>query len=645
MRRAALIVALAFLTWSPTSDAGNAVNNPPSTGGGSSGVSSLNGQTGVVTATAAQGLSVTSGGGSLAFGQVIQATWPIANVRWYCIDGTNGNDSNVGFSDTSSADCGTKAVKTMPALAAIIPSACNDRKLVIRPASFDYTGQGGLDTVLGSTYGCAPTFPLVLPTVTNSTSGAVAFANTVADKIQAGFVTVPGMNAAGYNPVSPFSQSTIKSLTVAAGTPGFPAEPAEPMGWRVRFDAATTTTALRNWTSPIIAIPASDTLGIPNPATGAGGLPALPVGTDIYYIEKAGVTVDQTLLGSLHNNNSNALRPGVMQFVGINFSGLSVFSGGRYLMAGCSAASSGISFFSRIDTPFFYTDETNVSRQVGSGLRAAGFAQGTGNPFALNGLGANQPVVSVGTLTMFESSRFNISDGSYCGAGVALFNCHAETSVNSSTDQAASVIGGRVANSQSPVRIVGAASGPAKSAGLMIISSDIELGRLLITSAGTNPAIALTGKCYIYADSVVTGSTGNTDVGLDLTTAANSTIFLGGTPTVTGTTGDVRLCDGTVVTWASIFATPLTDACGNQFISSNGNGLASSVANGTNAFSTGSVAPAGCSATTPKRWMKVPDTVGGFFLVPSCNVTEPWTFDPFLASPLLDPALTPQWSN
>lgn len=50
MRRASLIVALAFLAWSPTSDAGNAVNNPPSTGGGSSGVSSLNGQTGVVTA-------------------------------------------------------------------------------------------------------------------------------------------------------------------------------------------------------------------------------------------------------------------------------------------------------------------------------------------------------------------------------------------------------------------------------------------------------------------------------------------------------------------------------------------------------------------------------------------------------------------
>ena len=49
------------------------------------------------------------------------ASWALGAVRWYAVDGTHGSDANVGFSDVSSADAGTKAKQTIGGLAAIFP--------------------------------------------------------------------------------------------------------------------------------------------------------------------------------------------------------------------------------------------------------------------------------------------------------------------------------------------------------------------------------------------------------------------------------------------------------------------------------------------------------------------------------------------
>ena len=50
----------------------------------------------------------------------LTASWPIANTRWYCVDGSVSSPG-IGYSDTSEADCGTKAVQTLAQLAAILP--------------------------------------------------------------------------------------------------------------------------------------------------------------------------------------------------------------------------------------------------------------------------------------------------------------------------------------------------------------------------------------------------------------------------------------------------------------------------------------------------------------------------------------------
>jgi len=110
--------------------------------------------------------------------------------------------------------------------------------------------------------------------------------------------------------------------------------------------------------------------------------------------------------------------------------------------------------------------------------------------------------------------------------------------------------------------------GPAR---LRIISSQLTLGILAITNAGASAgAISLEGRCIVAFNGVVSGSAGNTDVGLDLTLARNSVIILTTTPTVTGTAGDIRLAGGQIVTWAQAIATGIQDSAGNRIIGTAG---------------------------------------------------------------------------
>jgi hypothetical protein len=528
-------------------------------------VTSFAGLVGTVTESSDSLLPQTIAGQNIATGQTIAANWAAATVRYYALDGVNGNDANAGFSDVSATAAGAAAKKTIAGMAAIFPQNGRDRKVVLLIAAASYAGQGGLDLILGSCYGYAPLFPLVRATVTSATAGCTAFDNSVADKLMAGFVTATGMNAAGYNPVAAFDVSAIKCLTVAAGAPAFPAEPGLPLGCRIRFDANTTTAALRNVSRPIIGIAAADTLTLPNNATSAGALPAVPVGTDIFYIEMPGVTIDQTNLLVWQNNGTSAVRPPVQQIVGVNFSGFPVFTGGRLILAGCFGS---VQAQNRIDTPFFYTDESNTARTVGLGLRCAGQAGALGNAGGngFNALGANAPIVAVGPFSVAHCSSFNLSDGSYFGAGLQLLNCRADPSINAATTEPLSLLGGRTINGQSPIRVVGSGAGAGITAGTILQSTDLAIGRCSLTGAGAHPALALIGKCAISAGATLAGSTGNTDVGLDLTLASGCTIILDSAPTVTGTNGDVRLANGNVVSWAVAFL-GLVDSAGNRFVS------------------------------------------------------------------------------
>ncbi len=105
-------------------------------------------------------------------------------------------------------------------------------------------------------------------------------------------------------------------------------------------------------------------------------------------------------------------------------------------------------------------------------------------------------------------------------------------------------------------------------------------------------------------------------MGLDLTASQGSRIYIGGTgTTVTGNLGDVRLADGTIITWAQARA-GVIDTAGNQLWSAGTSPLHFTVlVNGVVAVALNN-APAG-SPAAPVRWVKIPDGAGGFYTFPS----------------------------
>jgi len=157
-------------------------------------------------------------------------------------------------------------------------------------------------------------------------------------------------------------------------------------------------------------------------------------------------------------------------------------------------------------------------------------------------------------------------------------------------------------------RILGANT----TAGLLV-ESDATIIGLTITGCSTKPAIKL--RCVnkgIVVSQYLAGSSGNSDVGLDLTNAQNCTVYIQSTPTVTGTLGDIRLADGTIVSWATAM-TGIIDTAGNKLW-----GGGNTHPEHFQPVAVGSVtvtwnnAPAG-SAAAPVRYVKIPDGQGGFY--------------------------------
>lgn len=527
-------------------------------------VTSVNSQVGAVTVAAGDaGLKVKQGGGVITLDQVLADETAAGTVVWYAIDGVNGVDATGASSIVSQAAAALTAWKTFAGFARSFPRIGNGQKPVIAIAAGTYAG--GLDVFLLGTIGYANDFPLIVGTVTNATASSVAFAGDANDRIMAGFVTATGMNVTGYNPVAAFSQSAMKCLAVGGGAPGFPSETAAPvpMGWRIRFDVATTTAALRNFATPIIGIAASDTLTLVQPVTTGGGLPAVPVGTDVFYIEMAGVNVGATRLQTDGRAGLAVSDTGLPQVVGVQFGGSSEV-GSPFRLIGCSGS---FQVRARLDTPFVLFDETGTQRIVGCGLRATGtlfffYTLDTPNPN-----NANACIVAAGNVSWNCSLIFSMSNGSYIAGGVTLDNIKGDVSIDPANAQLLTQFGGRTANNQSAVRIRGTIAGPvAGNAALWVLASDVTFQRVDISGLGAFPCIKVLGLSrFCVSDGLTSLSGGNTDVGMDMTNAQGCTIFIARTPTITGNLGDVRLPDGTIQSWANL-ALGFVDSAGNRYI-------------------------------------------------------------------------------
>lgn len=486
-------------------------------------------------------LNISPTTGNVVVGQRVAANWPIGSVRWYAVDAVNGIDTNVGFSDTSSADAGTKAKKTMAALAAIIPQIGDGRFIVVVVAQGTYAT--GLTFLNAAGYNN----PTVVCTATNATAGAVAFAGDVADLSYAGAVTAPGLNAAGYNPTVAATTTSIPCTKVGGGAPGFTVDGATSAlaGFRIRFDINTATVALRNKIETIQTVPGTDTV------TTCVALPAAPTAADVFYIEAPGMVVPRVrqLLSAFSLNGWSV--------VGADFQTTSQFATGASLYA------------------TFCRFRGNLTMQGGLLVSAGGVSHPTvGGAFA-GGCRFDSALSCIGTGFTMDRSYASTLLLEFCyNTQLDIGSCVGNLSVvgKSTSSNLFAKVGQNITAQGQPVRVLGTNStGAGPIAGIYLQDAQVAFGAIAGGGQGANPGISVQGSCSIQfvGQGAVSGNTG-TNVGIDLTGAQGSTIATPVTPTITGTAGDVRLAGGQIVSWAAIAATGLVDTAGNRFIGSSG---------------------------------------------------------------------------
>lgn len=473
----------------------------------------------------------------------IVATWPIGTVRTFLYDPVNGNDANPGYSDGAGPyNPVTLAKKTAAGVMSVFPRNMSGHTFRLLIASGTYAA-AELDQILGGVTGIAQN-SLVRGTGTNATASATAFADDANDRIFAGAITANGASPGGYNATVGATTTSIPVQLAGGGAATFPPEPGEPLMWRIRFDSATSTLALRNVARALIQV-AGNTLTPDSP------LPVAPSAGDTLYLEMAGVRFPTIQIGgSTIASSAPAASPPPQSVRGLQVVGvysadvMNIGQGtGMYTFAFSGAASTIYIRAQYMRTGSSYTEPTtNASVAVGGGLRGGGSffnveVPGTATLNNLCSTGVFQPVLKgIADIDGVFGGGLRTISGSTSGAQFGNLN---------------------------RVRVLG----PNDFAGIEVnstIGTSINSTgpKLTVTGCGALPAIGLLGYALtVHLDANATGSAGNLDVGLSMNTQG-STVFLNGIPTVTGTLGDVRLGDGTIVSWAAAYA-GIVDTSGN----------------------------------------------------------------------------------
>lgn len=485
-------------------------------------------------------------------------------TRYFAVDYDGGSDANLGYSDVSLADAGTKAVKTLEHLRMIFPKFGYARKAVvaIRSRAGGATYRNIADTAdddidfLQGVYGYEHL--LVRGTDTIASAGSVAFANDLNDKIAAGARLVPGTSAAGYNPAGVITASDFDVLPAT-----LPAEPAV-IGKRIRFDAATPTVALRNATSMIWLNTASHImLGV--------NLPAVPTAADTFYIEEPGVAVGRVLMKS-SNPNSVAVPPS-FAVQGVTVAGVRTVAAATAIVVRGAAGFLSLAF---CETPAAatisvsvsnvgdfrlqpsYTDEatTPATITVGASLRTDGLAVSGATNFSASSFACITFRPQVLNVT-----QFSVGSGSYSFAGILVQGSGLAAA------PATAVGGTSVGSLGSATSRRMRSLSPFSGTEIAVIFSNVLIHGVDLTGAGASALISVNGVGCSVAIHDAVGSAGNTGSGLSLLSARDCSVLMGtlGANTFTGAVGqDIQGAGPVFYIHADYARTDLRDNQGNH---------------------------------------------------------------------------------
>jgi hypothetical protein len=109
---------------------------------------------------------------------------------------------------------------------------------------------------------------------------------------------------------------------------------------------------------------------------------------------------------------------------------------------------------------------------------------------------------------------------------------------------------------------------------LLIDGCALRIGTMVIVNAGAAPAIKYAGINKVIFSGIVSGSAGNTDIGMDLQNAVLSTIEFRASllPTVAGSAGEIRMASQALALYSNTSFEELYDQAGNRIFQGNVNG-------------------------------------------------------------------------
>lgn len=472
------------------------------------------------------------------------AGWPLltsgsTNVRFFCVDYGSGSDKRRGYVDAAAGStlttCSTVAVKTLKKVRELIPPHGNGRSAVVlikpRTSGATYRNAGdtadeGLDLTGISGYAY---FGVRGSDLTNSTTDRTFLGAMVA---------VSGPGTGGLYTLA--GAPTVQTFSIAAGSLG---ATDTSVGYRWRFDTATTTAALRGIGCFVsVNSTTAATCGIDLPATPvAGGTP------DTGYLERPGLRV-ATLKVPVYQD--------------VNLAGIAVtssaynafdFSTAAYVHASFLESTATTSNASMVAYPPYsgvisvsrsYSDEAGTARTSGCGMRSGGIFEVSAlwafisSSAFLNTSGTGSVLDAVGAL---------IGDGgSYFAGGMELAAHSGEqyAQVASATaNRAARVIG-------NPLTLHGS-----WKVSKVQVSSSPTSGIILGTSFQPQVRVSL---------ATVTG-TSNTTFGIDGAATTGAQITIASDCTITGASGDLKLAGPATATIADLSLSNVVDVAGNDW--------------------------------------------------------------------------------
>jgi len=476
-----------------------------------------------------------------------KANWSSANVRFFLLDPSGGNDANVGFVDAAAGSTLTPAGLAMAswaALSRIIPEDGNGLRAVVLHKGLGSSISETID--LTKFVGYQSFLYRASTDLTNSTS----------DRITCGFTQqTVGPNGNGSFTVGAASTTTL--LNLAAGT--IAAEP-NVLQYRIRFDAATATAALRNVCVNITThTTTSVTLGTP---LGTG-----PSTSDTFYIEQPGALVTAfkirgSVVGADPNDTSlNASVTPSIQVVGLSYSSTTA---NGCLVGGASVAFAGMEgtgatnnavvspriggYFSSSDV---YKDEAGNAVTIGMGWRFKHrlTANGWDNFTSLCTGIMNTAVQPL----LFNLTLFSVGARSYFGRGISI--------TQSGRPGGGSLLGDLITTTAQP---------RSNSQNLLLTNTSCSVSRFAVTAAGSgHQAIQIgtgTVGCQVAVDGC-TGSTGGAH-GMDITGASGSLFVVGQNiaNTITGTFDDFQIGGHVESSWTDYTLTNVIDGLGNRIV-------------------------------------------------------------------------------